>query len=102
MGIGGKALATVFTRNDHAEETAVLDELPHMGRHVLLPGRLPVLHQPAQLVGILIEKSLLLGVQCGPRIRCQPPPVRPPAKQLPLPPHRARFKRIALGLRHRR
>ena len=99
----GKAQSAELLGNDHAQEASILDELPHVRRQVLVDvGRLPVAGHAAQCVDFMVEEALFFVGQCRPRRIEQPPPVRAAGEEFAVPPYRAGFERITLGLRHRR
>ena len=100
---GRELLAAVFLRDDHAEEALVLDELPGLGRQVLVYlGALPIERQRAQLLGFVVEERLFLGRERRLGEGEEPFPVRRAGKKIRVPPHRAGVDRLALRLRHRR
>ena len=103
MQISGELQPAILLRNNHAKETLVLDELPHLRRQVLIHVRgFPIGHHRAQLLDFIVEKRNLCRRQARLRIGMQHVPVGLAGKQLALPPHRAGVNRFLLGLRHRR
>ncbi len=64
MRLRGEAQATVVLRNDHAEETFILDELPSLRRQILTGmGDIPVVQHAAQLLDLVIKEGLLFVAQ---------------------------------------
>jgi hypothetical protein len=63
---------------------------------------LPIVEQPAELLGRAVEKRLLLGGQLGRREILEPPPVRHAREELAVPPDVAGFERFLLRPRHAR
>ena len=93
MGVGGEFKATVFLRDDHAEETLVLDVAPGVGRQVVEFLRyLPVVYQTASLLAFVVEKGLFGRRQFRLRVAVQLLPVGRAPEQLPLPPDGAGLK----------
>jgi hypothetical protein len=103
VGIGGEAQAAVGLRNDHREEFAALEKVPHFGRQIpQLPGDAPLVEHAAELVDRAVEERLLFG---GERRRRDGEKLRPigiAAEEVGVPPHVAGFDRLALGVGERR
>ena len=98
-----EAQTAVLLRDDHPEETLVLDVLPHRRRHVLVDVRgLPVGDHRAQLVDLAVEEALLLVGELRGGQRQELLPVGLAGEELAVPPDRPGLDRLALGLRHRR
>ena len=90
MRVCGKSQATVLARDDHAEKTFVLDELPDFRRQIVqLMGDLPVVADAAQLFHRTFQESLLVRGQARLRRAEQLAPVRSAAEQLTVPPYRS-------------
>ena len=103
MREGGKAEATIFLGDDHAQEAAILDELPYVrGQIAVDVRRLPIADECAQLFAVMVDELLLLGGEFRLRHGKQLVPVRAAGEQIAIPPHGAGFDGLALGLRHRR
>jgi len=62
----------------------------------------PVVDQLAQMFDVVVKKVALFGAEGGRRIGQQFGPVGPAGKQVGIPPRRARLKRVALRIGHRR
>ena len=98
MGLRGKFQPAVLLGNDHPEKTFVLDELPNLRRQVgTLVGDVPVVQHRAQLLHLVIKKSLLFPAQSALRKSAQLVPVGMAAEQLAIPPHRAGIDRLLFG-----
>ncbi len=88
--------------NDHAEETLRLEKFPNMLRKFAVLSNLPIVDQAAKFFHRSIEKSpLALRKRLNVKVD-KLPPVRPPGKQLPVPPNRAGFDGDAFGIAHAR
>ncbi len=100
--VSGEFQAAVAARNDHREEAAALEEVPHLRRQVgALVRDVPVIEHAAQLLARPVEEGQFLGRQlrwCGAHELL---PARRAAEQLPVPPHGAGLQRLLFGLRHR-
>ncbi|MNN07410.1 hypothetical protein D3C81_1202340 [compost metagenome] len=95
--------ATVFLRNDHAEELVLLDELPHVRRQVRMHmGDLEIVDHPAQLFHRAVQESLFVRGELRLGIVEQDVPVRITGEQLTLEANRTGFQCDALGLGQRR
>ena len=95
--------AAVLLRDDHAKEAIVLDELPHLRRQIIAHVRnVPVVEHAAQLIARPVEERLFFGTEPCLRYGLQFLPAWRAIEQLRLPPHRAGFQRLALGIRHGR
>ncbi len=100
LRLRGEFQPAVFLRDDHAEETLVLDELPHFGRQVLAGmGDVPVVQHRAQLLDLVVEEGLFLVAQPGLGQGQQFLPVRVAAEQFAVPAHGTGIERFLLGLR---
>ena len=98
MSLCGKLQSAITLRDDHPEETPVLDELPGFGRQVgALVRDVPIVQHRAQLLNFVVEKRLLALVQSALREGQQLVPVGIAAEQLAIPPHRAGIDRFLLG-----
>jgi hypothetical protein len=70
MRQGGEPESTVFPRDDHAEETLVLDVLPRMWRQIVKFLRnLPIAQHPAQFLYRPFQESPLFRGKEGFRER---------------------------------
>ena len=88
----------VFLGDAQAEEALLFQELPGVGREVPILGDLPVVDHGAELLdGSVEEGAFGLRQGLGPEVE-QLPPIRIAGKQIPVPPHRARLQRDALGV----
>ena len=97
--VGRELQAPVLLRDDHGEEAAGLEELPHRSRQIgALVGDAPVIEHAAQLLARPVEERSFRGGELrglrGEQLR----PARRAGEQLPVPPHRARVERLLLGL----
>jgi len=101
--IGGELEPAVALRDDHREEAARLEELPHLRRQIgPLVRDVPLIEHAAQLLARAVEERLLGRRELRRSRREQLFPLRSAGEQLPVPPHRARLERFLLGLRHAR
>ena len=99
MGQRGEAFAAEHFRNDHAEKTLILDELPRHGRQIMqLVGDLPVIKHGAEFFHRAVDERAFLRRQRWFRISKQLVPVRVTAKEFAIPPHRTGVERLLLGL----
>ena len=58
--MSGELKPAVFARNDHAEESMILEKLPHFrGEIVTIVGDVPIINHGAELFDRTIEKCLL-------------------------------------------
>ena len=90
-------------RDYHCEELLLDNEVPDILRHVSkLVADLPVVEHPAELLAGPIEKSRFFVRQLRRRVRHQAIPIGHAREEFAVPPYVARFKRLALGVRHRR
>ncbi len=102
MAIGGEAQAAVFLRDDHAEETLLLEELPHrLGQVGQFVGNLPFVDHRAQRFHRAVHERLLIGAQLRRRLAQQDLPVRTAGKQLALETDGAGLQRHPFGFRQR-
>ena len=101
--VRGELEPAVLLRDDHREEALALDVVPHVRRQVGATMRdVPIVDHAAQLFARTVEERLLFRRQARRRGRQQLFPIRAAGEQLAVPPHRAGFERVLLGLRHRR
>jgi len=102
MGEVAEAQAAVLLGNDHAEEPALADELPGLGRQIvrLVDGMLVEHRVQGRHLGL--EKGLLVGGQASGTARAQGVEVGPAGEQLALEAHRAGLERRPLGVAHGR
>ena len=102
MRVGRELEAAVSLRDDHREEAFLLQEVPHVRRHVRAAVRdVPVVDHPAQLLARSVDERLLLRGEPR-RLRGQQlRPVRLAAEDLAVPPDGARLERLALRVGHR-
>src|ERR1019366_8580065 len=94
----GKAEATIFLWQDHAEEALLFDVIPNRCGQITLLINLPVADAPAEFLGRAVEERLFL---CAQRSRLeieQLLPVRHAAEQVAVPPDRAGLERDAFGV----
>ncbi len=99
----GKAQAAELFGNYHAEETFVLEKIPHLGRQIAILLNLPVVEHLAQMFDGAIHKRLLFLAQWLALKVGEVFPIRRARENLRIPPHRARFQCNAFGvaqLRH--
>ncbi len=102
MREGRETESAEFLRDNHAKEFVALDEVPHLGRQIApLPHHLPLIHHRAKLFDRPVQECGLLGSELGGGIGQQLRPVRIAGEQIGVPPHIARFQRLALGIGHR-
>src|SRR6185503_12734275 len=93
----------VLLRDDHREELVVLQELPHVRRHVgELVRDLPLVEDSAELLGRAVEERLLVGRELRRRQALEAAPIRHAREKLAVPPDVAGFERLLLRLRHAR
>ena len=60
----GKSPATVFGRNNHAEEAILFEECPNFWRQIVqFMGNLPVVELPTQVFDFAIKKGLFRAGQ---------------------------------------
>ena len=103
MGRGGEFQPAVALGNDHAEETVLLEEVPHLRRQILaVVGDVPVVDPAAEFLHRPVDEGALFLAETGARHGQQPLPVGVAAEQFRFPAHRARLDGVALGLRHGR
>ena len=103
MRLRGEFEPAVRLRDDHAEETLLLEVAPHRRRQVAALVRdLPVVEHRAQLLDRPVEKRLLRVGQPRQRQTEQIFPIRIAAEQLRFPPHGSGLERFAFGIGHRR
>jgi hypothetical protein len=102
VGGGRKSLAAIGCLRYHQPEKPVrLDEIPDVvGNVAMLEGDLPVVDQPAQLLGRAVEKRLFLGAQLAGGACQQLGEIGVAAQQIGLPADGAGVQRLAFGLRH--
>ena len=99
MRLRGEAQPAMLLGDDHAEETLVADELPHLRRQVLAyMGDVPIVQHGAQRFSLVVEEVLLFLTQCRLWVGQQLVPVRLAAEQVAIPPHRACIQRFLFGL----
>ena len=98
MGVGGKPQPAVARRNDHREELFCFQKVPDPRRQVAqFPVDLPLVEHAADFLDRTIEECLLLrGQPRGGEVQ-QLGPIRVTAEEVRIPPHVARFDRLALG-----
>ena len=95
MRLRGKFQPAITLRNDHAEETLVLDELPDIrGQIGAIVRDVPIVQHRAQLLDFIVEECLLPGAQSAFRKCQQFVPIGVAAEQFAIPPHRAGIDRF--------
>ncbi len=103
VGVGGELEAAVPLRDDHREETPLLQEVPDLGRQVgATVGDVPVVDHAAEVFARAVDERLLVCRQPGRLRRQELVPVGAAREQFAVPPHGAGFERFALRVRHRR
>ena len=90
LGLGRETQATVFLRNDHAEEFFLLQEIPQFfGQVSPLYRQVPGIAHGNRLGALVIHKGLFLIAQAGMTVDQQVMPVRATGEQLAVPAHSA-------------
>ena len=101
--VGRELQAAVLLRDDHAEESVVLDILPGLRRHVLRFVRdLPVIDETASFFNLVVHEGLLGSSELGDRIGQHLVPVGIAPEQFAIPPHRTGLERFSLSVGHLR